>query len=184
MKKLSKPRYILCSFILIFAILLVISCNNRDKQIYTPFFEDKSLQTESTIDFNLIDNLNESNKKTIDLATILFNRTKDLKSLQLLLKIKKDHYKIDSELRKLTAKNLIIIPRAVYDLNIKSDSLKNKKANLYLFALLDKEIKNMATILDQIKKTAQNDDFIQFAAHSKKRIESNIHIVQTNIALQ
>lgn len=184
MKKLSLTRFILCRLLLIFTILLVVSCNHKDREIYTPFFEDKSLQTESTIDFNLIDNLNESNKKTIDLANILFNRTKDVKTLQLLLKIKKDHYKIDSELRKLTAKNLIIIPKAVYDLNIQPESLKNKKANLYLFALLDSEIKNVAIILDQIKKTAQNKDFIQFATHSKKRIESNIHIVQTNIALQ
>ncbi|HEY6143181.1 MAG TPA: hypothetical protein VIV55_07085 [Flavobacterium sp.] len=173
MKKLFIPRFILYNLCLFIVNICAISCVNQEKEYDDSIFETEATKFESTIDFSLIDCLNECNKKNIELSSITFSQTKDSKTLQLLLKIKKDHQKIDSELKKLTEKNLIIIPKLIYNLNLNSDSLKSKNANFYLSNLLKTEITNQITILDQIEKTTQNIDFRIFAIQSKKIIQTN-----------
>jgi len=150
-----------------------ISCINKGKENNDTIFKIEPTTADATIDFNLIDCLNESNKKAISLATITFSQTKDVKTLELLLKIKKDHQKIDSELQKLTESNLIIVPKLVYDLNINTDSLKGKTPNLYLLKILESEIKNQTILFDKIENTSQNIDFKIFAKKSKKTLQSN-----------
>ena len=91
----------------------------------------------------------------------------------MLLKIKKDHQKIDSELQKLTENNLIIVPKLAYHLDINTDSLKGKNPNLYLLKILESEIKNQTILFDKIENTSQNIDFKIFAKKSKKTLLSN-----------
>jgi hypothetical protein len=155
------------------------SCVNQETEYCDSIFKEEANNIESTIDFNLIDCLNESNKKTIHLATITFNQIKNLETLQYILKIKKDHQKIDAELQKLTEKNLIIIPKLVYDLNINPDSLKAKNSNFYLLNLLEIEIKNQIRVFDKIEKTSQNTDFKIFAIKSKKIAHDNYDALKT-----
>lgn len=183
MKKLLIPRFILYSTALLMAIIVVFSCINEENENNDSIFETKTTKSESTIDFSLIDCLNESNKKAIELSSISFNQAKDLKTLQLLLKIKKDHQNIDSKLKKLTEKNLIIIPKLVYNLNLNTDSLKNKNANSYLSNLLETEIENQIMILDQIENTTQNPEFKTFATQSKRIIESNTNSLKTLLSI-
>lgn len=173
MKKLYIPPFIPCKLFLFFVIISLSSCINQEKKYPDPLFKEEENNIESTIDFNLIDCLNESNKKTIHLATITFSQIKNPKTLELILKIKKDHQIIDSELQKLTEKNLIIIPKLVYDLNINPDSLKAKNSDFYLINLLETEIKNQIMVFDKIEKTSQNTDFKIFAVKSKKIIYGN-----------
>lgn len=171
MKKLYIPRFIIYNLLLFIANISAISCTNKENS--DALFKVDSTKSESTIDFNLIDCLNESNKKTISLASLTFIQTKDVKTLELLLKIKKDQQKIDSELKRLTENNLIILPKLIYHLNINSDSLKGKNSNLYLLKVLETEIKNQATLFDKIETTSQNIDFKLFAIKSKKTLKSN-----------
>jgi hypothetical protein len=174
MKKLFIYRFILYNLYLFIVTIFTVSCINQEKENNDPIFK-----TESTIDFNLIDCLNESNKKTIELSSITFSQTKDVKTLQLLLKIKKDHQKIDSELKKLTEKNWIILPKLIYNLNLNADSLKDKNSNLYLLKALETEIKNQIELLNQIEKTSQNTDVKTFATQSKKMVQINNDSLKT-----
>jgi hypothetical protein len=178
MKKLFIRQFIHYKLFLFFVIVCLFSCNNQKKGYNDSLFKEEGNNVESTIDFNLIDCLNESNKKTIDIATIIFNQIKDVKTLQFILKIKRDHKKIDSELKKLTEKNLIIIPKLVYDLNISPDSLKGKNFDFYLLSILETEIKNQIILFDKIEKTSQNTDFKTFAIKSKKTLHSNNDILK------
>jgi uncharacterized radical SAM superfamily protein len=171
MKKLYIARIIIYNLFLFIVNISAISCTTKENN--DTVFKIEPSKAESTIDFNLIDCLNESNKKAISLANITFSQTKDVKTLQLLLKIKKDHQKIDSELKKLTENNLIIVPKVVYHLNINADSLKGKNSNLYLLKTLETEIKNQTLILDNIENTSQNIDFKIFAKKSKKTLQTN-----------
>ncbi|MDR6843726.1 hypothetical protein [Flavobacterium granuli] len=181
MKKLFFPRYIIYNLLLFIVNISVISCT--DKENNDTIFKVEPTKAESTIDFNLIDCLNESNKKTISLATITFYQTKDVKTLQLLLKIKKDHQKIDSELKRLTENNLIIVPKLSYHFNINSDSLKGKNPNLYLLKALRTEIKNQTAIFKNIENTSQNIDFKIFAKNSKKTIQSNNAALENTLSI-
>lgn len=173
MKKLCIPRFIIYNLLLFIVNISVISCINNEKENNDTIFKIEPTTAESTIDFNLIDCLNESNKKTISLVNITFSQTTDVKTLQLLLKIKKDHQKIDSELQKLTENNLIIVPKLVYHLDINSDSLKGKNPNSYLLKILGSEIKNQTILFDKIENTSQNIDFKIFAKKSKKTLQIN-----------
>lgn len=174
MKKLHIPRYIIFSIGLLIVTMSTISCNKKKENYNAVFnFNFEPIKTESTIDFNLIDSLNQSNKKTLYLAAYTFSQIKDVKTLQLLLKIKKDHQKIDSELKKLTENNLIVIPKLYHQLNVNNDSLNGKKSNFYLLKKLEEEIKNQATIFDDIANTSQNTDFKIFAQKSKKTLHIN-----------
>lgn len=183
MKRLCIPRVIIYNSLLILLLIIVnistISCNNEEKENNDAFFKIEPTKVEPTIDFNLIINLNESNKKTISLATFTFSQTKDVKTFQLLLKIKKDHQKIDSELKKLTENNLIIIPKLDYQMNLNSDSLNEKKTDLYLLKILDKEINKQAMVFDSIEKDSQNTDFKIFAIKSRKILKENNEVLKT-----
>ena len=123
------------------------------------------------IDFNLINSLNESNQEIIKLSNAAFESTKDIETLRLLLVIKKNHQEIDSELEKLTQKNLIFIPKLIYNTNTSPDFLKLKNADSYLFKELLKEIKNQMALFDSIENTTQNIDFRIFAMKSKKKLQ-------------
>jgi uncharacterized radical SAM superfamily protein len=179
MTKLFIPRFIPCKPFLFFVIISIFSCINPEKKYRDSLVKEEENNVESTIDFNLIDCLNEVNKKTIGLTTLTFNQIKDSNTLQLILKIKKDHQEIDAELQKLTEKNLIIIPKLVYNLNINPESLKGKNPDFYLLNVLKTEIKNQIWVFDKIEKTSQNIDFKIFAIKSKKIVLANLDALKT-----
>ena len=87
------------------------------------------------IDFNLINSLNESNQEIIKLSNAAFESTKDIETLRLLLVIKKNHQEIDSELEKLTQKNLIFIPKLIYNTNKPYENKPVPKSDSYLLHL-------------------------------------------------
>lgn len=179
MKRLFITQLIPCKLFLFFVIISPFSCINQEEKYCDSFFKEKENNVESTIDFNLIDYLNTSNKKTIDLATITYYQIKDHKILHLILKIKRDHQKIDFELKKLTEKNLIIIPKPAHNLDINPDSLNGKNPDFYLLKALENQIKNQIIVFDKIEKTAQNIDFKIFAIKSKKILQINNDALQT-----
>jgi aspartyl/asparaginyl-tRNA synthetase len=181
MKKLIIPLFIPCILFLIFATVFICSCSNQEEKYLDSLFNKRRNSIESTIDFNQINSLNESNKKTMKLATITFYQIRDRETLQLVLKIKKDHQKMDSELKKLAEKNLIIIPQIVYDGDIKPDSIKKINIDFYLLNLLGNQMKNQIALLDKIEKTSQNTDFKILAIKSKKIAQSNNEALQTYI---
>ncbi|MGQ7946856.1 hypothetical protein [Flavobacterium sp. WC2509] len=174
MKKLIIYQPILCC---LFAIFGIQSCTNQEKENNNSILE--STKEEPTIDFNLIDCLNEYNQKNIKLSDITFDLTKDVKTLQLLLKIKKNHQDIDSELKKLTKQKLIIIPKIVYQININPDSIKGKKATLYLLKKLKNQIETQISLFDSIEKNSQNTDFKILAIKSRKILENNNNVLNT-----
>jgi uncharacterized protein YihD (DUF1040 family) len=147
----------------------MLSCVNEENEYgnSNSLFNLEFTKEVPVIDFNTIDNLNSSNQKIIELSSVSFDSTKDVKLLRLLLKIKKDHLKIDSELNNLANKNLIIIPKVIDHTN--TDSIKK----LSLFKELKTEIKNQITTFDRIESTTQNIDFKIFAKKSKKVILGN-----------
>jgi hypothetical protein len=134
---------------------------------------------DSTIDFNTVDCLNESNQKAIELSSISLRLTKDLKTLNLLLKIKRDNKMINSDFNKLTKKNLIIIPRLIYHLDINDDSIVKEKPELYVLKKLETEIINQISSLDSIEKNTQNTDFKLFAIHSREILKDNNDALKT-----
>ena len=172
MKRSFFPKVILYSSILFIINISVFSCIDKEEDTYS-IFKAESAKYYHTVDYNLIYSLNESNKKNIDLSSITFNKTKDVKTLQLLLKIKRDHQNIDSKLKILTEKNLIIIPKLIYDWNINYDSSKGKNLPLFLSSLLEIEISNQIKLLNEIEKTFQDAEFKLFAKQSKEVLESN-----------
>lgn len=174
MKKIFIYRFILYNFYLFIVTIFTVSCINQEKEN-----NDSIYKTESAIDFNLINSLDESNRKTIEISSITFSQTKDVKTLLLLLKIKKDHQKIDSELKKLTEKNWVILPKLINNLNLNADSLKDKNSNLYLLKALETEIKNQITLLNQIEKTSQNADFKMLATQYKTIVQINNDSLKT-----
>lgn len=167
MKKRYICRSILYNLAQFIAIICAISCVNKENELDDFIFKTEYAKSD-TIDFNLMDCLNKSNKKIIQLSSIAFNQTRDARTLRLFLKTKKDHQKIDAELKKLTEKNLIILSKLAYDFNLNPDSLKGKNSNFYLSNLLVNEIENQVKLLDRIEKTTQNIDFRLFAIKSKK----------------
>lgn len=120
-----------------------------------------------------MDKLNASNQKIIQISSLAFNQTKDVKTLQLLLKIKRDHQKMNSELKKLVEKNLIILPKLTYDFNLNPDSLKGKNSRAYLSKLLTNEIQNQVQLWNSMEDKTQNIDFRILAIKSKKTVLTN-----------
>lgn len=173
MKKLFINNRIPYKIFLSFAIIFTFTYITQQKLYSDCLFKEEEINIESTIDFNLIDRLNESNKKTIHLVTIIFNKMSDSKRLQLILKIENDHQKIDSELINLTEQNLIIIPKLAYNLNVKPNSLKGKNSDFYLLSLLVNQIKNQIIVFDKIEKTSHNTAFKIFAIKSKNILQRN-----------
>lgn len=180
MKRLFTTQHIPCKLFFFFVIISTFSCIDQEEKHSDSLFKEEENNVASTIDFSVIDSLNSSNKKTIDIATITFYQLKNHKTLHLVLKIKEDHQKIDLELKKLTEKNLIILPKLVYHLNVNPDSLKSKNSDLYLLKLLENQIKNQITVLEKTEQTTQNTDFKIFAIKSKKTLQINYEALQTN----
>jgi hypothetical protein len=170
MNKLHLPRSILYLFLI---SSIGIGCVNNDKEFNDNIFKIEPVKSEPSYVFNLIDCLNESNKKARYLAGITFIHNKDAKTQRLLLKIKNDHRKIDFELKNLAEKNLIIIPKLINQSNINPDSLKGKNSDLHLLKTLDSEIENQIIIFDQIEKASKNSDFKTFSKKSKLRLQTN-----------
>jgi len=173
MKRQLNPRPILYYLSLFLSIVYLQSCNNHEKGHRESIFKMESTKEEPTIDFYIIDCLNEVNQKNIKLSNIAFQSTTDVKTLQLLLKIKINHKDIDNELNKLTKKNLIIIPQLIHYSNIKTDSIKSKDATVHLLKELETQIETQISLFDRIQKTSQNEDFETFAMKSKKTLETN-----------
>lgn len=173
MNKLFINRIIVCIPFVLLAFIGMQSCSNNENEYSNSFFNMEPTQGKPTIDFSLINSLNESNQKIIKLSNATFEVTKDIKTLQMLLIVKKNHQEIDSEIEKLTQKNLIFIPKLIYNTHISSDFIKSKNADLYLFNELATEIKKQITLLDSIENTTQNIDFKIFAMKSKKKLEND-----------
>lgn len=172
MKKKEIHRLFFYNLALFITIICAISCVDKENELDDFIFETANTKSE-TIEYDLVDCLNKSNKKIINLSRIASNQTRDARTLKLFLKIKRDHQKMDAELKKLTEKNLIILPKLMQGLNLNSDSLKIKKADCYLSNILENEIQNQVRLLDQIQKTTQNIDFKLFVIESKKKVYDN-----------
>ena len=181
MKKLFAAQLVPSKLFLLFAISFIFSCVNQEEKSRDFLFNEDENNVETTIDFNLVEALNKSNQKTMKLATITFYQIRDRETLQLVLKIKKDHQKMDSELKKLAEKNLIIIPQIVHNGDINPDSIKKTNIDFYLLNLLGNQMKNQIALLDKIEKTSQNTDFKILAIKSKKIAQSNNEVLQTYI---
>lgn len=173
---LKLPSLKLLSYMCVLVIILFASCFKKDKSlsnINVHPLNQKSINIESKINFNSVAFLNETNKKIIDIASIAFNNSKKLNESQIILKIKKDHQKIQNDLKKITDENLIIIPEPIYDLNLNQNFLQGINSSYYLISLLEKEIKNQIQLFDTIEKTSKDIEFKNFADKSKDILISN-----------
>jgi len=157
----------------------ILSCTHQEKDYADTFYKIEYTKGEPIIDFNTIVCLNEANEKTIELSSISLRTSEDLKTLELLLKIKRDNKKINSDLNKLTKDNLIIIPKLVYQINVNEDSVNNKNSDSYILKKIETEIKNQIILFDSIEKNTQNIDFKLFAKRSKKILKDNKEALQT-----
>lgn len=176
MEKLCNHRFI---YFLVLVNGLLISCVDRQKEC-NEILSKAEVKSDPAIVFNLIDCLNESNKKVISLASIASKDNKDIK--QLLLEIKKDQLKIDSDLKILSEKNLIIIPKLIPPLAANLDSLKGKNSNSYLLKTLESEIKNQIIILDNLEKYSENNSFKTFSKRSKIILLTNKKELQKSLS--
>ncbi|WP_147298186.1 hypothetical protein [Flavobacterium aquicola] len=139
----------------------------------------ESAPEEPIIDFSTIDCLNESNQKAIELSSKSLRLTTDLKTLELLLKIKRDHKKINSDFKRLTNDNLIIIPKPIYNIDVSNDTIHHQKPEFVILKKLQTEIKNQITSFDIIEKKTKNNDFKLFAIQSKRILNDNNEALKT-----
>lgn len=179
MKKLFNTPLVIYILFLFIAIISVFSCINQEEKYNDYHFKQDKKIAKTTIDFYQIDSLNQSNRKAIDITNLLSKNTKDSKKLELMLNVKRDFQKIDLELKNLTEKNLIIIPKPIYPLNIDSDSLHRKKTFSYLLSLLKNQIKEQIILFSNIEKNTQNIDFKIFLIKSKKILQKDSIALQT-----
>ena len=71
------------AFAFILTLILFLSCNDKKEKTYrNDIFNEKNLEAESKINFKSVAVLNENNKKIIDIASIAFNNSKELKESQ------------------------------------------------------------------------------------------------------
>jgi len=173
MKNFPISTYIRYNIFLIIVLFCICSCSKSDKPYNNFPLKINSSKEKPIIDFSEIDCLNESNQKILELSDTSIRLTKDLKTLKLALKIRKDHQQIDSRLNKLTKENLIVIPKIFYNVTRNSDFTKNKNSDQYIFRKLKAEIIYQIALLDSIEKNTQNIDFKIFAAQSKKTLIEN-----------
>lgn len=166
------------SFAVIFILLLFFSCIRDEKRYTNTIFTENNIEVESNINFRTVASLYELNKKIIDIASISFNNSKQLESSKVLLKIKKDHEKIESQLKEIANENLIIIPQPFINLNLNETFLNEIDSNFYLISLLEKEIKNQIVLLDTIEKTSKDTQFITFADQSKDLLIVNNELLE------
>lgn len=181
MPKIEKVKIQIYTMLLI--VFLLNSCSQKEKVYSNQIFDDKKTEIESKLNFKTVNNLNETNKKVIEIASIAFNNSKELKKSQLILKIKKDHQKIEQELKKITEENLIITPEPIFDLNLNESFLNGINSNFYLFSLLEKEIKNQISLLDSIENTTKDIDFKNFADKSKEVLINNKELLGEHLEI-
>ena len=180
MKKFPISPYIRYNIFLLFIVIFCIcSCSKSDKPYNNFPFKIDSPKEEPIIDFSEIDCLNESNQKILELSNTSIRLTKDLTTLKLALKIKRDHQQIDSRLNRLTKENLIVTTKMIHKVNVKSDFAKNKNSDKYIFRKLEAEITNQIVLLDSIEKNTHSIDFKLFAAQSKKILIENDDAIKT-----
>lgn len=173
MKKLPPFRITINAFLICFMSICLCSCSKSKNPYDDSVFDKEIAEKQSKINFKSLDYLDKSNQKTIELSSILFDLTEDVETLQLLTAIRKNHEKIDFELNNLINKNLIIIPKLIYDADAKRNSIRSAKDSLFLLKTLETQLKNQITAYERIEKTSQNIDFRIFAMHSKKTIKNN-----------
>lgn len=164
-------------------LFLLNSCSQKEKVYSNKIFDDKDREIESKFNFKTVTNLNETNKKVIEIASIAFNNSKELRKSQLILKIKKDHQKIEQDLKKITEENLIITPQPIFDLNLNESFLNGINSDFYLISLLEKEIKNQIMLLDSIENTTKDEDFKNFADKSKKILIDNKQLLEEHLEI-
>ncbi|TDD96137.1 hypothetical protein [Flavobacterium cellulosilyticum] len=164
-------------------ISTVLLCTNLTKEYLNITFEKNYRTTGSAINFNLINQLNKSNQKAIELSTYIYTKTTDLNTLQLILKIKKEQKEIETELKQLSEKNLIIIPNSIYNKSLKLDSSSFKNIKKLYFNLLETELNKQINIFDSIKISTRNPDFKQFAIRSLAKLNSNHKILEARYTL-
>lgn len=174
------PSLKLITYMSVLVIFVLSSCFKKDKSSGNEghLTAQKTSHIESEISFNSVAFLNEVNKKVIDIASIAFNNSKKLNESQVILKIKKDHQKIQNDLKKITDENLIIIPEPIYDLNLNQKFLKGINSSYYLISMLEKEIKNQILLFDSIEKTSKDKEFKDFADKSKDILISNNELLE------
>lgn len=172
MKKLSYP--IISNLLLCILCISIVSCIEKGNRTKVTIIDLEPAKKDSVLDLNLIDCLKESNQKTIELSNLTFDLTKDVKTLELLVKIKKNHQKIEVDFNNLMKKNLIIAPNiTTHNIYLNPDSVKSKEGQLYLLKTLEKELKNQITILDRINNSSNKNDFKTFVIKSKKTVQDN-----------
>ncbi len=154
-------------------LLLFNSCNQKERNFNNKIFNPEEITIKSKINFRTVSELNETNKKVIAIASIAFDNSKEINNSQLILKIKKDHQRIEQDLKKITEKNLIITPEPIFDLNLNESFLKGINSNFYLISLLEKEIKNQISIFDTIQKSTEDEAFKNFADKAKEILINN-----------
>lgn len=168
-------RYNLILFIVIYCIT---SCTHQEKEYNNSIYKIESTKEDAIIDFKTIDCLHESNQKAIELSSVSLRQTKDLPTLQLLLKIKRDNKKINLDFERLATDNLIIIPKLTYGIDA-NDSINQEKPEFYILKKLETEIKNQIISFDSIQRKTKNSDFRLFAMQSKKTLEDNNKALKT-----
>ena len=177
---LKLPYIKALSYIIALVLIATISCDYKKPKSYSNsiFKENKEIEIDSKINFRNVAKLNEANQKVIDIATIAFNKSEELNKSRVILKIKKDHQKIESELKKITSENLIIIPEPIFDLKLNQNFLNGLNSNYYLISLLEKEINNQIILLDSMKGTSRDEEFKKFADKSKDILVNNNELLE------
>ena len=172
MKKLSSFR-ILNKLFLCILCLSIVSCIKKGNFTKVTIIDIEPAKKDPILDLNLIDCLDESNQRIIELSAITFDLTTDVETLQLLLKIRKNHQKIESDFNNITKKNLIIVPHPTYHIDLNANSVRGKKSELYLLKTLERELVNQIILLSHINYISNNIDFKTFAVQSKKTVQDN-----------
>jgi hypothetical protein len=171
MKKLLQKNYYLIYLVLI-AFLFAISCNNEKEEKNIISNQEKN-KIEINIDFKLIAYLNDSNSKVIEIATKSFLLTDNFDQLRIINNVKNSHIKIQKDLIKIAEKNLVIIPKPIYNIKLNNTFLNNQNKNYYLLNVLEKSIQEEINILENIEKSTQNISFKVFATKSKEILITN-----------
>jgi hypothetical protein len=157
----------------------MLSCTYQEKEYFNSFYKMETTKEDPIIDFSTIDCLNESNQKVIAITSKSLRLTKDLKTLQLLLKIKRDHKKINSDFDTLTKDNLIIIPKLINQTDVNNDFINSENPEFYILKKLQTEITKQIASFDSIEKKTKNIDFKLFAIQSKRILKHNNEALKT-----
>ena len=88
---------------------------------------------------------------------------------------------MDFEFKKLTEKNLIVLPKLAFGFNLIPDSLKEKNSYDHLSKALENEIENQVPLWDKMQNKDQNIDFRTFATKSKKTVLANWEMLKKTL---